>query len=110
MAIVFVVLAFAQPYTGSYGNGSAGNDRLISIYIDNSNSMSAKGTNGELLSQAKINAKEIISQFSANQKFIISSNELNGVQERPLSKNDALFQVDQINYTPIQRNMNTILN
>ena len=110
LAIVFVVLAFAQPYTGSFGNGSSGSDRLISIYVDNSNSMSAKGTNGELLSQAKTNAKEIISQFSANQKFIISSNELNGVQERPLSKNDALFQVDQINYTPIQRNMNTIIN
>lgn len=110
LAIVFVVLAFAQPFTGSFGNGSAGSDRLISIYIDNSNSMSAKGTNGELLSQAKTNAKEIISQFSANQKFIISSNELNGIQERPLSKNDALFQVDRINYTPIQRNINTIIN
>ena len=110
LAIVFVVLAFAQPYTGSFGNGSAGSDRLISIYIDNSNSMSAKGTNGELLSQAKTNAKEIISQFPANQKFIISSNELNGIQERQVNKNDALFQIDQINYTPIQRNINTIIN
>jgi len=110
LAIVFVVLAFAQPYTGSYGNSSAGSDRLISIYIDNSNSMSAKGTNGELLSEAKTNAKEIISQFPANQKFIISSNELNGIQERSLSKTDALFQIDQINYTPIQRNINTIVN
>ena len=110
LAILFIVFAFAQPYTGSLGDSNTGNNRLISMYIDNSNSMSAKGSNGELLSQAKTNAKEIIQQFPANQKFIIVSNELNGIQQRTLSQNEALYEIDQINYTPIQRNINTILN
>ena len=72
--------------------------------------MSAKGINGELLSQAKENAKEIISKFPTNQKFIIVSNELNGIQERTLNQRDALHEIDQINYTPIQRNLNTVVN
>lgn len=110
LAILFIVFAFAQPYTGSLGDSNTGNNRLISMYIDNSNSMSAKGSNGELLSQAKTNAKKIIQQFPANQKFIIVSNELNGIQQRTLSQNEALYEIDQINYTPIQRNINTILN
>ena len=110
LAILFIVFAFAQPYTGSLSDSNTGNNRLISMYIDNSNSMSAKGSNGELLSQAKTNAKEIIRQFPANQKFIIVSNELNGIQQRTLSQNEALYEIDQINYTPIQRNINTILN
>ena len=110
LAILFLVLAFAQPYTGTISDSEAASDSLISLYIDNSNSMSAKGINGELLSQAKSNAKEIISQFPANQKFIIASNELNGIQERTLNQQDALFEIDQINYTPIQRNLNTVMN
>ena len=66
------------------------------MYIENSNSMSAKGSNGELLSQAKTNAKEIIQQFPANQKFIIASNELNGIQQRTLSQNEALYATQAI--------------
>ena len=110
LAILFLVLAFAQPYTGSISDAKAAEDSLISLYIDNSNSMSAKGINGELLSQAKENAKEIVSQFPTNQRFIIASNELNGIQERTLNRQDALFEIDQIKYTPVQRNLNTVIN
>lgn len=110
LTIVFLVLAFAQPFTGSLGDSNTSSNRLISIYIDNSNSMSAKGSNGELLSQAKQSAKDIVSQFPANQKFIIASNELSGIQHRALNQKDALYEIDQINYTPIQRNINTIIN
>ena len=110
LALLFLILAFAQPYTGSISDSETTNNSLISLYIDNSNSMSAKGINGELLSQAKSNAKEIVSQFPANQKFIIASNELNGIQERTLNQQDALLEIEQIKYTPVQRNINTILN
>jgi hypothetical protein len=110
LAILFLVLAFAQPFTGTIGESETASDSLISLYIDNSNSMSAKGMNGELLSQAKSNAKKIVSQFPANQKFIVASNELNGIQERTLNQQDALFEIDQINYTPVQRNLNTVMN
>ena len=110
LAILFLVLAFAQPQTGATGNSKMENESLISIYIDNSNSMSARGINGELLSQAKSNAKKIVSQFPLNQKFIIATNELNGIQERLLDRKEAQFEIDQIKYSPVQRNTGTIMN
>ena len=61
LAILFIVFAFAQPYTGSLGDSNTGNNRLISMYIDNSNSMSAKGSNGELSLKQKPMQKRLFS-------------------------------------------------
>ena len=110
LAVLFLVLAFSQPYTGNMSNSLGGDDALIFLYIDNSNSMSAKGSTGELLSSAKENAKKIISKFPPGQKYVVSSNELSGIQEKVLSQKDALFEIDKINYSPIQRNLNTVVN
>ena len=110
LAVLFLVLAFSQPYTGNLSNSMSGNDALIFLYIDNSNSMSAKGSTGELLSSAKENAKKIVSTFPPGQKYIISTNELSGIQEKVLSQKDALFEIDKISYSPIQRNLNTVIN
>ena len=52
----------------------------------------------------------IFQDICYNQKFIVLSNELSGIQQRALNQKDALYEIDQINYTPIQRNINTILN
>jgi hypothetical protein len=110
LAILFLVLAFSQPYTGNLSNSMSGNDTLMFLYIDNSNSMSAKGSTGELLSSAKENAKKIVSKFPPGQKYIVSSNELSGIQEKVLNQKDALFEIDKISYSPIQRNLNTVIN
>lgn len=110
LAILFLVLAFSQPYTGNLSNSMSGNDTLIFLYIDNSNSMSAKGSTGELLSSAKENAKKIVSKFPPGQKYVISSNEMSGIQEKVLNQKDALFEIDKISYSPIQRNLNTVIN
>jgi len=110
LAVLFLVLAFSQPYTGNMSNSIGGDDALIFLYIDNSNSMSAKGSTGELLSSAKENAKKIISKFPPGQKYIVSSNELSGIQEKILNQKDALFEIDKISYSPIQRNLNTVVN
>jgi len=110
LAILFLVVAFSQPFTGNLSNSMSGNDTLIFLYIDNSNSMSAKGSTGELLSSAKENAKKIVSKYPPSQKYIVSSNELNGIQEKVLNQKDALFEIDKISYSPIQRNLNTVIN
>ena len=90
LAILFLVLAFSQPYTGNLSNSMSGNDTLMFLYIDNSNSMSAKGSTGELLSSAKENAKKIVSKFPPGQKYIVSSNELSGIQEKVLNQKEKL--------------------
>ena len=89
MALAFLVLAFAQPFVSDSKNLNRSNESIVSIYIDNSYSMSAKGLNGELLSEAKQAAKALILASPKNQRYTISSNELNAVQKRILNAKDA---------------------
>jgi hypothetical protein len=58
LALAALVLAFARPYIqqGGLQNGR----QLISLYLDNSQSMSAEGENGQLFENAKNTAREIL--------------------------------------------------
>ena len=46
LAITALVLAFAQPYFPVERSGNGGGKPVLAIYIDNSFSMTAKGTEG----------------------------------------------------------------
>src|SRR6185436_2341014 len=59
LAVLFLVLAFAQPYLPRDNGAVRTGDKVVSIYIDNSYSMDALGTNGTLLDDAKKDAREI---------------------------------------------------
>ena len=82
----------------------------MSLYIDNSYSMSAKGFRGELLSEAKETAKELINSNPKDQRYTISSNDLGALQKRILNAKDAQIEIDKLQYTPIQRTFSSILN
>jgi hypothetical protein len=110
MALAFLVLAFAQPFVSDLKNLNRSNESIVSIYIDNSYSMSAKGLNGELLSEAKQAAKALILASPKNQRYTISSNELNAVQKRILNAKDAQIEIDKLEYTPIQRTFDNLYN
>src|SRR5690554_6632426 len=58
LAFTALILAFAQPYIPT-SEQSKSHESLIPIYLDNSFSMSAKGTNGDLLNQAKTTVQQI---------------------------------------------------
>src|SRR5690606_8993748 len=47
LAFVFLVLAFAQPYFSSDTTQASSGSPLIAMYIDNSFSMQARGSDGE---------------------------------------------------------------
>jgi len=110
IALAFLVLAFAQPFVSDSKNLNRSNESIVSIYIDNSYSMSAKGLNGELLSEAKQAAKALILASPKNQRYTISSNELNAVQKRILNAKDAQIEIDKLEYTPIQRTFGNLYN
>src|SRR5579872_4140336 len=59
LAVVFLVLAFAQPYIPLEQKTLKLNSKVVSIYLDNSFSMEAVGANGSLLDEAKRKAREI---------------------------------------------------
>lgn len=107
LAFSCLVLAFTHPYFKSE-NGTA-KDAIISIYVDNSHSMQAQGTEGELLSQARESAKEIIENASLGTQFIVATNELSGIEKQAISKIQAIEKVEKIDYAPVGKDLETVV-
>ena len=110
IAITFLVIAFTQPYTNPSNDANKAKETIVSIFIDNSFSMSAKGIEGELLSESKEAAKKLINTYPTNQRYILSTNDLSAVQQRIIDAKSAQEEIDLIKYSPIQRNFSTIFN
>tara|TARA_B100001287_G_scaffold276774_1_gene289356 strand:- start:89 stop:2020 length:1932 start_codon:yes stop_codon:yes gene_type:complete len=110
IAITFLVIAFAQPYTNPSNDVNKAKETIVSIFIDNSFSMSAKGIEGELLSESKEAAKKLINTYPTNQRYILSTNELSAVQQRIIDAKSIQEEIDLIKYSPIQRNFSAIFN
>ncbi len=108
LSILFLVLAFAQPYIPSSNGLSAGSVNYVSVYIDNSFSMDRQGTNGLLLDEAKRKAKEIANAFSINDKFQLLGNELNGNQRRWLNKDAFVAALADMKISAISRTIDQV--
>lgn len=109
LAFALLVLAFAQPYFSATGGGELKKEVVLVIFIDNSFSMQARGIEGELLSQARESAGAIINEAPQGTQFIIGTNEMSGVEQRKISKIDALEKVDNITYSPLTRTLDEII-
>ena len=108
LALICLILAFAQPYIPSNHNIKKG-VRSIVIYIDNSFSMQAANKNGSLLDDAKRKARELVNATSASDKIQIISNDFyaaHGV----LSKEQALDVIDKIAASPSVKSLQEIYN
>lgn len=86
LAIIALVLAFAQPYIPVDESSQQAQKHAVSIYIDNSFSMDAENENGRLLLTAKQHAKSIVEAYSNSDEFYILNNDFKGIQQRALNK------------------------
>jgi len=102
-------MAFAQPTFEQSDTSSNSGAEILSIYIDNSLSMSAKGTEGELLSEARETAKRLIEKTSANALIFICSNNLDGSEQRLRSKAEAFDYLEKLTYCPLTRTIGDVL-
>lgn len=111
LAVMFLVMAFAKPYFPDRNNSSvtSGNN-IISIYIDNSYSMDAVGKNGTLLEEARKKAIETVQAFGLNDKFQLLTNELSGIQNKLLNRDEMLTLLDSVSITPHPNHYQKILN
>ncbi|NBV91868.1 MAG: hypothetical protein EBR91_06855 [Flavobacteriia bacterium] len=110
LAFACIVFAFAQPYVNDTQQTSTQGIPVVSIYLDNSYSMSAKGTEGELLSEIREYAKNIVEQSNSNTRFLIFTNALSG-EERILHTKATAFQyLDKIDYNRSPRKLGEVLN
>jgi hypothetical protein len=109
LAILFIVLAFAQPYIPLNQQSVAGTSRNVSFYIDNSFSMDAVSGEGRLLDLAKEKATEVVSAYQATDKFQLLTNDFEGRHQRFHSQDDVLEMIQEIDVSPFTKNISEVV-
>ncbi|MEX1193123.1 MAG: BatA domain-containing protein [Brumimicrobium sp.] len=103
LAFIALVLAFAQPYFPLEEGKAEQHDSVTAIYLDNSYSMSAKGTNGDLLNQSKETIRSIVDKSKDGQQFMFVTNNLSGIEHRMITKSELLDRLETTDLSPIFR-------
>lgn len=99
LAMIFLVLAFAQPYFPDKTEVVLTDKDFISLYIDNSFSMEANGMQGELLNLAEKKATDIAESYRASDAFQILDNSFSAASQRLLSKEELTDNIKDVNLT-----------
>lgn len=108
LALAFLVFAFAQPFIPQGIEVQKG-EKAVSLFIDNSFSMSALSEDVPLLQLAKKRASEIISAYAPDDRFQILTNDFEGRHQRLVSKEDALNLVEEIKISPSVKELSKVL-
>lgn len=108
--IFFLVLAFAQPYLKTTDNLAHQRKNAVSIYLDNSYSMEAVNKNGTLLDEGKRKAKELLEAYELNDRFQLLTNDFAGQQQRLLTKEEFLDELNDVKVSPFFKNYQAIVN
>jgi hypothetical protein len=103
LAILFLVLAFAQPYLPVKNKKVIPGQKAVSIFIDNSFSMETINKNGTLLDEAKKRAQEIVSSYKPNDRFQLLTNDFEGKHQRLVNKEEFNTLLDEIKISPATR-------
>lgn len=109
LALLFLVLAFAQPFIPQQNTEVKAGEKAISIFLDNSFSMEGESEDVPLIDKAKQRAREIIQAYGVADRFQILTHDFEGRHQRMLSKEDALLLVDEIELSPQVRKLSAVL-
>jgi hypothetical protein len=108
LAITFLVLAFAQPFIPKKNTNISSGKKYVSVYVDNSFTMNAMSSGVRLLDKAKQAAKEIVQNYAVNDQFQLLTNDLQGKQQRLVSKEEFLSMLDEVDISPAARSLSEI--
>lgn len=108
LAVIFIVLAFAQPFLPADNQVQKGR-KAVSIYIDNSFSMNARGEDVPLLGQARQKALEIVRAQEVETEFQILTNSLSGISGRWVNQEQAIQTINEIEIGPQTRLLSEVL-
>ena len=108
LAIIFLVLAFAQPFIPKSENVKKG-DKGISVYIDNSFSMEALAKDAPLLELSKQRARDIIRAYAVTDRFQVLTNDFEGRDQRLINQEEALSRIEEIGISPATRKLSKVL-
>lgn len=109
LAIVFLVLAFAQPFIPQDDAEVQRGNKAVSLFIDNSFSMQALSQDVPLVEKAKQRAREIVNAYAPSDEFQILTNDFEGRHQRMVSQEDALALIEEIKAGPAVRQLSAVL-
>ncbi|MEM7101964.1 MAG: BatA domain-containing protein [Bacteroidota bacterium] len=109
LAVTFLVLAFAQPFIPQKDTEVKRGQQAISLFIDNSFSMSSLSQDVPLLEKAKQKAREIVSAYSIDDEFQILTNDFERRHQRLVSKEDALGLIDEVIIGPSVKELSKVI-
>ena len=110
LTIVAIVLAFAQPYfPNKHSLINNQKKQWVSIYLDNSFSMTQKGEEASLLDEAKNMALGILDSYQTTDKFHLITNEMQGKHHRWFNKMEMEQNILQIEAVYMQQKLSHIL-
>ena len=95
LALAALVFAFAQPYLPK-GENAVGQTQRAVIYVDNSLSMSAAGTESNLLNKARQKAVEIARSLPENVEIQVLTNTFKSSSQQFYQPEAAVDQIDRI--------------
>lgn len=98
-AIIALVLVFSMPYIPAKNGTSKVGNKDVSIYFDNSFSMSAESEDVRLLEKARTRISEIVNACGVDDRIQILTADFEGRDQRLLSKEDALTRVNEVAVT-----------
>lgn len=109
LVIACAVLAFAQPYFPASARQQSEGNPVLGIHIDNSFSMTMKGVDGELLSEAVEASRQLIGKAPLNTKIMLSTNSMDGIESRLCTKTEALERLDRVQPSPMVRSYDEVV-
>ncbi len=108
LALLFLVLAFAQPFIPEDGNQKGSQRNVVLLYVDNSFSMEAESERGPSLEVAKIRADEIVKNYKETDRFCIVTNDFTS-STRLINREQALLQISEIESGPDSRDIEEVI-
>lgn len=107
LAIIFLVLAFCQPYFDTINVKREANT-VVGVYLDNSQSMDVKVGEDYLFEMAKVTAKEVVEGYAATDGFQLLTNDFEGKHQRIVSQDEMIKLIDDVELTPLSKDFNEI--
>lgn len=109
LAIVFLVVAFAQPYIPGKSDVGMVKEELVGIYLDNSFSSEAESRNGKILDVAKNRISEIVDIYKADTKYVLLTNDLQKLHQQYISGGELLRFIMDVDASPMTLNLSDAL-
>ena len=107
LALLFLVAAFARPYLKGEDTSERGRN-AVSVYLDNSFSMSLEHKGVPLLEWGRDRAREIVEAYSEEDEFQVLTNDMKVEELRWKSKQDALNYLDKVDVSNASLMLQTV--